>query len=305
MGYERKHIVGNAAETSLDTSISDSDLSLVLDDATNYPTGGASGKFVLAVGWGLATEEKVLCTSRSGTTVTISARGHDGTTAQAHSAGAPIAHVLDAETIDQVNRYVNLQDSKGDIVLHNGTNATVLANTSVDDTDDGHVMQKSWAAATGWALGRLVTILLQSGAPTVAGYVRMWYDTTNRILRPSDGSSWIVPVQAPNVADATARGVLFSDPQKGHMCHRDDYDLLEWYDGAAWRPVGVPKFATTTARDTYDATPADGDQAYVLDIDSQFVYRGTEWVRISQKVTVAASQPASPIVGDTWFQPID
>jgi hypothetical protein len=306
VSYERKTFVGNAAQTNLTAGIDASQLSITIDDATNWPDE-TDGPFIIAVGLGTATEEKILCTARSGTTLTVrtsTGRGHDGTTAQAHAIGATVDHVLDAETIDQASRFVNLQTTKGDLVISNGTNPVALASGATDDTIDGHVLQLSWAAATGWVRARLETVLSQGSAPAVAGYVRLWYDTGNRILRPSNGSSWQVPVQLPAVADDTARDALFSTPLEGHACHRSDYDLQEIYDGSAWVPIGVPRFTDTTARDAYFTSPADGDQAYITTDHDQYVYRSSEWVRISQKVTVAATQPASPQVGDLWFQPV-
>lgn len=71
--------------------------------ATGWSFGGLP--FVVVVDRGLATEEKILCSDIAGTTVTVSQRGYDSTTAQAHDAGAPILHVLDSKTVDEANAH--------------------------------------------------------------------------------------------------------------------------------------------------------------------------------------------------------
>jgi hypothetical protein len=50
-----------------------------------------------------------LCSARSAANFTVapSGRGYDGTTAQSHSDQAAITHVLDADTVDEVNAHAN------------------------------------------------------------------------------------------------------------------------------------------------------------------------------------------------------
>lgn len=74
--------------------------------ATGWPS---TSSFVAVVDRGLATEEKVLCSSRSGTTVTVASggRGFDDTTAVAHTTGATIEHDLDAATMTALVLHLN------------------------------------------------------------------------------------------------------------------------------------------------------------------------------------------------------
>jgi len=309
MAYERKQVVGNAAQTTLSTTIDAADLTIIVGDATNWPTGGINGKFVIALGLGTATEEKVLCESRTGTTITVAegGRGHDNTTAQAHTSGTTtVDHVLDAETIDQVNRLANLGTTKGDQIVHDGVNPVRVANGQTDATNDGFVWQTKWSEATGWVTARLITLLAQAGAPAVAGYIRFWFDTVHQIIRPSDGASWLVPATAPNVADAAARDALFSAPIKGHVCRREDLGFYEGYDGSTWKPLvnGPAPFADVTGRDAYFVTPVDGDSAYTLDTSSEWQYRKDEWIRVNAKHTLSPAQPVAPHTGDIWLQPV-
>lgn len=98
----RKDYDGGAVATTISGAIGGGATSISVASGTSLPDGSA-GKFVVCIDRGLATEEKILITSRSGNTLTVSARGYDGTVAQSHAAGATIEHVLDAHSIDFAN----------------------------------------------------------------------------------------------------------------------------------------------------------------------------------------------------------
>jgi hypothetical protein len=66
-------------------------------DATGYPV---TGKFPVVVSRGNSDEEKILIASRSGAVFTVSARGYDGTTAQAHADQATVELALDAVAVN-------------------------------------------------------------------------------------------------------------------------------------------------------------------------------------------------------------
>lgn len=101
----RREYVGNAAATTLNGAITAGTTAIVVTDATNWPTG-SPGPFVAIIDRGLASEEKVLFSSRTGNTLTASARGFDNTSAAAHADGAAIEHGLSATDIDEVNDHV-------------------------------------------------------------------------------------------------------------------------------------------------------------------------------------------------------
>lgn len=305
MGYERKQYVGNATDTTLGVLIDADDLTIVLADATNYPTGGANGRFVLAIGWETDLEEKVLCESRVGTTVTVATggRGHDGTTPQAHAAGVPIAHVWDAESADQVNRYANLQTGKGDIVVHNGVNPVRLGTLASDAGDDGKVLQLAWDEPTGLIFDAVATVYVTASAPAVDGAVRLWYDTANRQLRPSDSTNWLTPVQLPAFASRAA-AMSYFDEAIGCAYYNTVLGFAELYTGSAWIPMWRPRFADGSARDSYYASPYDGAQAYLTGSHEEQVYRFDKWVTISNLVTVSDTPPAGALPGDIWLEPV-
>lgn len=131
--YERKSFTGGAQPTSLDAAIggSPSSFTVASGEGASYPTGN-DGPFVVVIGRNTATEEKILITSRVNDQFNINTRGYDDTASVDHDAGEVVEHVLDASTVDQANRFVNLQSAKGDIVAHDGTN-TVVHNVGAND----------------------------------------------------------------------------------------------------------------------------------------------------------------------------
>ena len=52
---------------------------------------------------GNPSEEKILISSRTSNTLTVSERGYDGTVANAHISGSFVDHVLDAAVIQDMN----------------------------------------------------------------------------------------------------------------------------------------------------------------------------------------------------------
>ena len=88
------------------------DLTITCDDLTNWPTGVAY-PFYIVIDRGLASEEKILCTSRSGNTLSVFTdgvsvgRGADGTTVTAHNNNAAVEHVFTAVDADEANSHVN------------------------------------------------------------------------------------------------------------------------------------------------------------------------------------------------------
>lgn len=99
-----KDYIGGAVATVLDGAISSSTLLITVLDGSSWPTG-ANGKFVAVIGRATAAEERILVTSRAGTTLTVAERGYDGTPAIAHATSAPIEHGLDAFSVKQANAY--------------------------------------------------------------------------------------------------------------------------------------------------------------------------------------------------------
>ena len=99
---------GAAKTTTLAGAIAGaSDTSFTISDATGWPDG-STGNFVVAVDIGQATEEKILCSTRVGTTVYVASRGYEGTTAQAHSSLTnSVAHTYSSTDADEANAHTS------------------------------------------------------------------------------------------------------------------------------------------------------------------------------------------------------
>lgn len=104
----RREYKGAAAATTLQNSMVGTDTSFVLVAANNWPTG-AVGKFIVTINRGQADEEKILCDSQTTRTVAclLANRGFDGTTAQAHAAGATVECTISAFDADEWNQHTN------------------------------------------------------------------------------------------------------------------------------------------------------------------------------------------------------
>lgn len=102
---QRREISGSVIAQALSANISNSSSSFSVTDGSSFPTGDLN-PFVVVIGRGTSDEEKILISSRSSNTFTVSARGYDGTTAVAHTAGALVDHVLDANAVQSMNTTV-------------------------------------------------------------------------------------------------------------------------------------------------------------------------------------------------------
>jgi hypothetical protein len=102
----RRSYSGNAITTTLNGPITNTATSLVVVDASGYPTA-VSGPYVITIDSGLTTEEKILVGARSLTTMSSLTRGYDGTTAVAHSTGASVRHTISAVDVDEANAHIN------------------------------------------------------------------------------------------------------------------------------------------------------------------------------------------------------
>lgn len=141
----RREYKGAATPTTLASTITNSATSLTITDATNWPTGS----FSLVIDPGLAGEEKVLATSRTGTTVTLTTRGYDNTSASSHVSGAVIYPVPTAIDFDEANAHVNASTG-----VHGLTGAVVgttdsQALTNKDLTGSGNTFPSTVVTTTG------------------------------------------------------------------------------------------------------------------------------------------------------------
>lgn len=188
----REEIVGTAVETELAGDITNVSTSFTVVDASGWPTGGGGNPFVVTVGKGTASEEKILCTSRTGTTVAVTTRGYDGTTAAAHQTGNGVIHSISAALLDEANAHVN-DDTRDD---HSQYQKTSTLTESVQDVIG--------ALAAG---GAGLTLTYNDGANTWVLDVNIDGSTLEIVadtLREKDGGTTLAKLA--NLATATVIG---------------------------------------------------------------------------------------------------
>jgi hypothetical protein len=128
-----KEYKGNASSNGVLTSgISNSALSAQISAVTLWPSG-TIGNFVITVDGGLATEEKMLCSAFSGSTITIAAggRGYDGTVAVGHSLGATVVHTIAAVDFAEANWIANYHARSSKTIPADADELPLLDSASV------------------------------------------------------------------------------------------------------------------------------------------------------------------------------
>ena len=141
MALSRYEHTGAAPQTGLASGIGATDTTFTVNSGTGYPTG-AVGKFVICLDANTASEEKILCSARSGTSFTVAAsgRGYDGTTAASHSSGSTnVTHVLSAAEIDDTSDhiYTTTRDDHTQYAKADGTRSFTGLVTAPDFTASG------------------------------------------------------------------------------------------------------------------------------------------------------------------------
>ena len=111
----RREYVGGAQSARLTSPLGGTtlDMTISCNDLTNWPTGTGGTPFYVVIDRGTASEEKILCASRSGNTLTVyevglvNGRGVDDTSITSHSSNALIEHVFTATDADEANAHIN------------------------------------------------------------------------------------------------------------------------------------------------------------------------------------------------------
>lgn len=169
----RRSYAGAAPACTLTNAINSSDTSALLTgDVTNW-NNTTNGPFYMVIDPGLSTEEKVLVSTRSGSSLSSITRGVDGTTASSHSAGATCYPVFTAVDADQANKVASTLTTKGDLLATDGTVLNRLAvgtNDYVLKADSSATNGVAWGqiAAAGIATDAVITAKIQDSAVTAA-----------------------------------------------------------------------------------------------------------------------------------------
>jgi len=190
-----------SAVLSLALGGSTADLTITCDDLTNWPTG-ISYPFYIVIDRGTASEEKILCSSRSGNAITVynvggtNGRGADDTSVTSHNANAVVEHVFTATDADEANAHINNTTSAhgltiADVVTEDATQTLTnktLSNATISGTITGDITMTS-GSITG------ATEISVTGAQTLADFrARNVYASTSDPTSGdgSDGDLWVV-----------------------------------------------------------------------------------------------------------------
>ena len=94
--------------TTLSSALAAGALSFTITSDTNWPTS-ATYDFFVTIDGGTAQEERILCSARTGTSVTVatSGRGKDSTGDKAHAQGATVWPSWSAQDADEANSHIN------------------------------------------------------------------------------------------------------------------------------------------------------------------------------------------------------
>lgn len=170
MSYERRDFKGGAAATTLASGINATDATISIASAAGWPSG-TNGHFFVCIDAGTASEEKIRCSTRVGTSLTVVAstgRGSDDTTAASHSAGAPIIHCATALDDNEANyavaETVGLVTTAEDLLVGTGANALKRLGKG----SNGQLLQVTAGAL---AYGALATGAVSSNTMLAAGVV--------------------------------------------------------------------------------------------------------------------------------------
>jgi len=125
----RREYVGNAPKAYLTAVLGGStgNLTINCDNLANWPDGTV-GPFYVVIDRNTASEEKILCVSRSSNILTVynsgtNGRGQDDTSIFSHAINAEIEHVFTATDADEANLHVNSSSA-----VH-GLSGTVVGTT--------------------------------------------------------------------------------------------------------------------------------------------------------------------------------
>lgn len=116
----RRSYAGAPVTTTITSGINSTDTTITVNSAT----GWATGVFYVVLDPGTSSEEKVLIGSRSGTSLTVTSRGADGTTAKSHITGTTIYPVYTAVDADEANELASSYAHQGSIVYQGATTFT-------------------------------------------------------------------------------------------------------------------------------------------------------------------------------------
>ena len=291
IGTRRDH-AGGAKITKLSADITTGSTSCTIVDASGWPTGGVGPFFIIADA-GLASEEKILVASRSGTTLTfqggVSGRGQDGTTNTGHTSNAgDWFPVWTATEADELNAHIASTTQHG------------VTGALLGTTDTQNVSGKTHTTST-WSGGTFTGTI--AGSPTFSGAPGLADFTNANHTHAAAASAGLLPTAAPTgsaVGDGSVTGTATTYSRTDHKHAREAFGAV-----TAQTSFGLSSSngaATTDARsDHTHGTPADpikiGVQVNSKTTDTSFGTTDT----VVTSVTLTGDGSTRIMIVGSWF----
>jgi hypothetical protein len=153
--FQRRYYAGGGVTTTLSAAMASTDTTFSITADTGWP-GSVGTDFFVVIDRGTASEEKILCSSNTGTTVIVANRGQDGTSAVAHSNAATVSLCITALDGDEANQVTHLLGNAAEGALVYGKGAGNLPATLAVGTN-GQVLTSNGTDPTWSATNTLVT----------------------------------------------------------------------------------------------------------------------------------------------------
>jgi len=301
----RREYKGAATPCTLVTTITSSSTTIVISDATNWPTGS----FSLVIDPGLAGEEKILIASRTAATLTVTTRGYDNTTAAAHVTGAVMYPVPTAIDFDEANNLVSGITAGTGIAMAGSTSGSTLFKSSAV----AGTTTVTLPAATDTLVGLATTDTLtnKSLSDSTTAFIDV-ADATKKLKIDVTGTTGITGTLTS--AFTTAKTLTFPDATDT-LVGKATTDTLT--NKTLTSPViTTPKISSTYTAKTAAYTFASGDEGNIFSMnnaatqqfniptDATFAFAvGTEinvfWITGAGQPTIGAVTPGTTTVIST------
>lgn len=302
----RKQFPGGAVRTALTSSMTATSTSVDIGATAGWPTGPTP--WVVTINRGGATEEQVLVSARSTSTLTftLANRGYGATAAFAHSLGESIECTVDPVTLDEVNRLVAMPSAVGEMLVFDGTNLVLLGAPAADT----HLEGVAGAEDPKLVKWKSKWIPVAPSPPVVvAANGQSYYDSARQELMVTvTGVFQSAAMGVVVFASTAARDSLFGAGPAGRLAFVTAESRLYVGTGGTW--VAIPKPGEFVYHfpdaGSMNASGLAVGSLGMTDSDHQLWLRRTSaWYAVGVQFHGVSAPPSGDVAdGDIWTQPV-